>query len=632
MRPQCVFCKDEFQKAGKLLKCLHKVCNDCLPACSEQDGRIHCAKCRRPTPCPPPGRNHEQLLADDSMFDNVPRDDAARRKEAASDQHLGIPANGNTNSLTDQSGSSNAVDVSLFPLHAQGLQKHIHPQRRPHLCPFHSKMDIRYYCSTCREVLCETCKLQSKHASHVEQITDTSTAAAELRHRLTERMRNFNAKKRGKEEEKSLKYAGDLLEAFDIDVARQLADIKRLINKQCDELLQTVCKRKEEVLTEAEMRSKQQAALQTQCLVEYRRAMYQAKEVQNITEGVQSKQDFLKVHPPLIKVLASAVRIKRHLQTRISRFVPTNLSILESNLAATCKVVNNTDIDLSRCSFAHNLRRVLSVGDDLEVTAVVRNWKGQQLSISALKASSIRIWASTIQGRFFLTAAQVPVPIIGYSEGMVHARFEFDSSHDAVFLLEIILDAPYPFRTLDLETMQSTSGSSRIEMLGFESRARLFHSNSELTCSYYGFSNESKTFPIVGMQQLKNGIATIRALEPIQERHFAVTIEIRQCASDKLDIGFAWGCEDAPQDMKLVVASSAIELLFPTPIHGCVAGDRITVSRCATSVLRYDIHHRASDGSVKNEHEVFIDPVKRPILTIRMFQSGTELHIYSKQD
>eukprot|EP00117_Sycon_ciliatum_P002976 scpid50344/ scgid7965/ len=72
MRPTCVFCLDESQKAGKLLNCLHKICDECLPASVQPDGRIHCAKCRRTTPRPPPGRNHEQLLVDDSMFDNAP--------------------------------------------------------------------------------------------------------------------------------------------------------------------------------------------------------------------------------------------------------------------------------------------------------------------------------------------------------------------------------------------------------------------------------------------------------------------------------------------------------------------------------------------------------------------------------
>ena len=123
MRPPCVFCEDGVERAGKLLKCLHKVCNDCLPASVQEDGRTRCAKCRRPTPCPPPGRNHKQMLVDDSMFDSVANNPKGTVKAIAKDLNLQIVHDENMNPVCVQPDSKSSHTVLSTMTEYQGFLK-----------------------------------------------------------------------------------------------------------------------------------------------------------------------------------------------------------------------------------------------------------------------------------------------------------------------------------------------------------------------------------------------------------------------------------------------------------------------------------------------------------------------------
>eukprot|EP00117_Sycon_ciliatum_P023052 scpid105823/ scgid19703/ len=146
MRPPCVFCQDGFKKAGKILKCLHKICMECLPASVQEDGRIRCAKCRRTTACPPPGRCHEDLLVDDSMFDKVP--DSHDGTTKTNDKCIGLQIadeSMNPSSIPQETASSHEVRSTVVD--AYRFHKPNHHHGRAHLCPFHINMELRYYCN-----------------------------------------------------------------------------------------------------------------------------------------------------------------------------------------------------------------------------------------------------------------------------------------------------------------------------------------------------------------------------------------------------------------------------------------------------------------------------------------------------
>eukprot|EP00117_Sycon_ciliatum_P004924 scpid102906/ scgid9083/ len=172
MRPLCVFCQDGAGKAGKLLKCLHKICLDCLSNSIQQDGWIRCSKCRRTTPCPPPGRSHRQVLVDDSMFDPVPDSHDGTKKANEKDNVLEIVADESMSPSSIPQESTSSQEVRSTAVYAQRFHKQNPHHGRVHLCPYHINMKLVYYCTRCQEVLCERCKVQIKHASHIDQINN----------------------------------------------------------------------------------------------------------------------------------------------------------------------------------------------------------------------------------------------------------------------------------------------------------------------------------------------------------------------------------------------------------------------------------------------------------------------------
>eukprot|EP00117_Sycon_ciliatum_P020651 scpid95279/ scgid18338/ len=275
-------------------------------------------------------------------------------------------------------------------------------------------MTMRYYCAKCREVLCEKCKLQSKHASHTDQIGDISSEAVPLRHRLTERLRNISPEDKEEEVEAGMKRAGDLIEAFGCDLQGKVADIKRLIHEHCDEQLHRIKQRKEELMNEAELQSKKLSELHAQTLAERNGVVFQT-----ISKSSLRNEDLLKMHPQLTEVVTSSLQHlgdKNYSLMRRLALDFQNLSGLEGIIRAAGKVGDNTDIDLSRCEFSLQTDSFIGyVGKETEIIALVKNWQGKAISIPALKACSIQIWATKILADS--TATPVPLLISGYSKG-----------------------------------------------------------------------------------------------------------------------------------------------------------------------------------------------------------------------
>ena len=638
MRPPCVFCEDGAERAGKLLKCLHKVCNDCLPASVQEDGRIRCAKCRRPTPCPPPARSHEQFLVDDTMF-NRAKDYAEPKRSVAShhDPRPSTVTNRNPVDIRQESSSSLDVHAHAHAMDAQGMQNKILEHGRFHHCPVHGNMEMRYYCHKCREVLCETCKLQSEHASHTDQIRDVSAEAAALRHRLTKRLKNISPESKKEEVEAGMKHAGDLIEAFGGDLQGKVADIKRSIHEHFDEQLQRIKQQKEEMRNDVESHSKTLREAQVQTFPEYNGALVKAEGLKATTKAALRNEDLLKMRPRLTEDLASAFQHladENYSQMRRVTFECQSLSDLGEDIGVMGYIVDNTDIDLFKCAFADtNQAHLTYVGEETEITATVNNWQGKPVSESALKACSIQIWATRRQ----VPDRPVPVfvPISGCSKGRVHAVFHNDTpvSEDSVFVLELRLDSPDVLPGLERASVQTESSRNnplRAEVLVFKSRAIVFdHSNSYpkgFIKTSLGYTVHREAYPHSILCHMRHGIATIRAIGPIQERDFSVVIEIVHCASSKLDIGFTW---DSGQKIKRVLASSGKQKSFGTPICGCCSGDLINVSRSDESLNTYSVKHIVSNMVIK-QHSLCIDTISEPFLMVQMFHSGTKIKIYNE--
>ena len=202
MRPRCVFCRS--RAPGKLLRCLHKICFECLQSNVQPDGRIRCANCRRLTPCPPPARSHNHSLVDDSMFDN----ENSEQIETKNTSDNSAPSRITMNKVGSVASDFKHVEND------ECCAKQVKQNRRTHFCPVHSKRELLHYCRECREVLCEPCKLKSNHASHIDQVPDihAGTDAAALKRRLYDMIKPHG---RPDEVDKHFDYADNLLRAAD---------------------------------------------------------------------------------------------------------------------------------------------------------------------------------------------------------------------------------------------------------------------------------------------------------------------------------------------------------------------------------------------------------------------------------
>ena len=637
MRPLCVFCQDGAGKAGKLLKCLHKICLDCLPASVQQDGQIRCSKCRRSTPCPPPARNHEQVLVDDSMFDSVPESHDGTKKANEKDKVLEVFADENMNPSSIPQQPTSSLVVRPTEVDAQVFHKQIPHDGRVHFCPYHSTMKLRYYCTRCREVLCETCKAQIKHESHIDQINDATEVAATLRHRLTERLRKIVPDDKEKEVNESLDYAGDLLTAFECDSASQVSRIKTMIEEQCQELLLRVKKRKEKLIDEGSIRKKHLVELQECYELNNGKGAFQ-----HVLDGIRyavKNEDLVKMHPHSIQLLTEAssdiiAKTSSILQRRT--FTCKKPSELQEHFGVMGQVVDNTDINLSCCSFPRP-EYVAFAGEPFSVKALVRNSQGQALSEASLKVSSIQIWATRIEG-FFSPAVPVLVPISDYSEGWVHAGIQLKLSRPTVFLLELLLDAPCSIPEFQIGSLKKELYMFfplKTWLYFYKSRASYFHTHfcsPRENIQIVRFqSHLSQAFAGMDITQERYGVATARASQPVQDRGFAVTFLIARCPSSKIDIGFTWECPDTSQEMKLVLASSARSHSSSTPICNLVTGDLIYVTRCPNKQCKYNIdHYCPRSGLLKNNHSVRIDSNTKPILMVRMFDRDTRIQVFEQ--
>ena len=503
-----------------------------------------------------------------------------------------------------------------------------------HFCPFHTKMEIQYYCTQCREALCENCKVELKHPSHTGEISEVTETAAALRQRLTERLRNLVPDDKGKEMDASLDHANDLLDAFEHDLVRRVSNIMTMIREKCEELLLKVNKRKLELISEGELRQKELVERQEF----YRNRDNVSTAFQRILAGPRHalrSEDLLKMHPNLDELLTPHsinIEAERRSLLWMSTFTCQNLPELQRHFGVMGKIVDNSGIDLASCSFSSQVGYYGIAGEAVPLSVFVRDWRGQLVSERALKASSIQIWAIRIEGDFSRIAT-VHVPIIGYNSGQVNALFQNNCSQPAVFLLELLLDTPCPLPKRKWRSL--ANGIDIIEPLQtwlfvLKYRAVVFH---PLSCSPRKYiqvtgiiSKGSQRFAGLALNQVQSGVATIRANSPIQENDFGVLFRVGR--SSELDIGFRWECEKTSQEVKLVLASSNKSHSSLSPICNLVARDYIHVTRCPHTQVKYDVDHYSYDGSLKNTHMVTVDSSSKPILMVRMFRYGSQVFVF----
>ena len=102
----------------------------------------------------------------------------------------------------------------------------------------------------------------------------------------------------------SLDYAGDLLTAFECDSASQVSSIKTMIHEQCQELLFRVKKRKEELISEGELRKKELVEV----LDHLRESNNPLQHILDAPGNALRIEDLVKMRPHSIQLLTDVSR------------------------------------------------------------------------------------------------------------------------------------------------------------------------------------------------------------------------------------------------------------------------------------------------------------------------------------
>eukprot|EP00117_Sycon_ciliatum_P002352 scpid107574/ scgid7618/ len=184
-------------------------------------------------------------------------------------------------------------------------------------------------------------------------------------------------------------HAGNLLRACEYDLARRVSSIKTQISDTVKEQLLKVEKRKEELMSEGEFRKMELDERQDY----FRKSDKVAGALQHIRAELTRAlrhEDLVKMHPHSIQLLTEAssdIVAKTTSLTRRMTFTCKKPSELESHLGVMGTVVDNTDIDLSSCSFSYLGCYTRFAGDELSFTVIVRSGRGQPLPERALKVS-----------------------------------------------------------------------------------------------------------------------------------------------------------------------------------------------------------------------------------------------------
>eukprot|EP00117_Sycon_ciliatum_P048246 scpid50343/ scgid34368/ len=537
-----------------------------------------------------------------------------------------------------------------YSMDIRGCQKGVPQVGRVHFCPFHSKMELRLYCNICREVLCESCKHQQKHDSHIDQIGDITEEAVALRQRLKVRMEKFVPEGKTKEVDKSLEFAGDLLKAFESERTSQVTLNKRLIDAVCNHQHQVIKKRKQELICGAEQWRKQLADLHAKCSTEYSEACEKAKHEKCLIKAVSTNQDLLKIHPYLNKFLASTGTSilqgfpeKCFSLTSIWKFACLNLTDLEGRMSTMGVFLDDNHID-NIMSFKRAGTYVMFKGEQLIVTALVRTRRGQPVPEAALKDSNIKIFASKIEHDGSM-AAPVRLPTSGYGEGEMYAFFRYESEDEAVFLLEIRLETHGPSPVIKQSSLlpdELKSCPSRTRLFAFKTRASFFDSCHSSPSGYirmmlppsFDLNLNLRLHPYIVVRQVKGGSAFIRALKAVGKQPVKVDIHIAKCTPGSLDIGFTWDYDETNPDMKLVLATSAEAHSSHVPCRGCVAGETISVhclpeSRHSRWRYQYSTVRTSPLTQPMITPPKFMQSNKKPTLALRMHQAGTTVFINS---
>ncbi|XP_065189401.1 E3 ubiquitin-protein ligase TRIM45-like [Sycon ciliatum] len=397
-RPECGSCRSS-SKHGKLLKCLHSLCVECLEKYISGKGSVGCPECGTTTPPPHRGVPLLQYLpnsdvSSDGVGEEVDAASAGRKK------------------LCDECGEDTAAVAvcmdcgdNFCAIHAEG-----HPVSRrsykhrvvplseavehtgdrtsasQYQCSFHPSFVQCSYCLSCEQLVCKQCVSSGDHAAHnVQTITDASSSIRQsLKSKLTSTSHGSGSvfDESIKKSEAALSGLRDETEGLSSRINDVFGGLKKAIENRQQELLDEVDRLQLSHLLPLEEQKRQILA----------GASY-SKKVQHLAENCNEDVNFLKMSGWLEKAAKNAVsaseRDVKGFATGTLLFSPCHVEELTAAIARTGVVSDIAMLSSEKSSMT--TAASIEEGDDLTVIIEPRDGHGDSLAVTQAHLSGVHV-------------------------------------------------------------------------------------------------------------------------------------------------------------------------------------------------------------------------------------------------
>ncbi|XP_065188604.1 E3 ubiquitin-protein ligase TRIM56-like [Sycon ciliatum] len=398
-RPECGSCRSS-SKHGKLLKCLHSLCVECLEKYISGKGSVGCPECGTTTPPPPlAGVPLLQYLPDsdvssDEVGEEVAVASAGRKKlcdECAEDiAAVAVCMDCGDNFCTDHAKghptSRRSYKHKVVPLSEAAEYTGDRTSASQYKCSFHSSFVQCSYCLSCEQLVCKQCVSSGDHAAHnVQTITDASSSIRQsLKAKLTSTSYGSGSvfDESIKKSEAALSGLRDETEGLSSRINDVFGGLKKAIENRQQELLDEVDRLQLSHLLPLEEQNRQILA----------GASY-SKKVQHLAENCNEDVNFLKMSGWLEEAAKNAMSAS---ERDVKGFAPGTLLFspchVEELTAAIARTGVVSDIGmLSSEKSSMTTAASVEEGDDLTVIIEPRNGHGDSLAVTEAHLSAVHV-------------------------------------------------------------------------------------------------------------------------------------------------------------------------------------------------------------------------------------------------
>ncbi|XP_065192490.1 E3 ubiquitin-protein ligase TRIM56-like [Sycon ciliatum] len=198
-RSDCVFCESSNTR-GKLLKCLHSICVECLEKHTNDNSSVGCPGCGAITPPPLAGVPLLQYLPDSDVLSGDAGEATAIMQNKLCDEcaedtvAVAICMDCGDHFCTDHAKghpkSRKSYRHKVVPLSEADSSSP--SARRPtpgSKCALHPSSEQSHFCMVCRKILCDKClEASNRHDQHRQDLLPIEQAVSTIRDSLIAKM------------------------------------------------------------------------------------------------------------------------------------------------------------------------------------------------------------------------------------------------------------------------------------------------------------------------------------------------------------------------------------------------------------------------------------------------------------